>query len=127
MFMILMGTQNQNSPGGVAPLIVLFALQGFTAFAFLTPALPEIAYVAQTEGTKMGGDSGTGRSYSVFNMAFGLGALVGPLIGGYAYGRIGFFYLCVVMGCLLFLCVPFIYFYTGTPGKIIDYKPKKNQ
>lgn len=77
MFVILMGTQNQYSPGGVAPLIVLLALQGFTAFAFLTPALPEIAHVAQAESAKVGGDSGTGRSYSVFNMAFGLGALVG--------------------------------------------------
>lgn len=65
--MILMGTQNQDSPGGVAPLIVLFALQGFTSFAFLTPALPEIAHVAQVEGGKVG-DSGTGRSFSIFNM-----------------------------------------------------------
>ncbi|GAA5795127.1 hypothetical protein HPULCUR_000479 [Helicostylum pulchrum] len=76
LFMILMGTQNQDSPGGVAPLIVLFALQGFTAFAFLTPALPEIAHVAQVEGGKVG-DSGTGRSFSIFNMAFGVGALIG--------------------------------------------------
>ncbi|KAG2235098.1 hypothetical protein INT48_002439 [Thamnidium elegans] len=80
LFMILMGTQNQDSPGGVAPLIVLFALQGFTAFAFLTPALPEIAHVAQIEGGKVG-DSGTGRSFSIFNMAFGVGALIGPLLG----------------------------------------------
>ncbi|KAI9275278.1 major facilitator superfamily domain-containing protein [Helicostylum pulchrum] len=121
LFMILMGTQNQDSPGGVAPLIVLFALQGFTAFAFLTPALPEIAHVAQVEGGKVG-DSGTGRSFSIFNMAFGVGALIGPLLGGFLYGEIGFFYLCVVMACFLIICVPYIYFFIGEPGKIIDYR-----
>jgi MFS family permease len=86
MFVILMGTQNQYSPGGVAPLIVLFTLQGLTAFAILTPALPEIAHVAKAESEKVGGDTGTGRSYSIFNMAFGVGALVGnKLIDNYSY------------------------------------------
>jgi MFS family permease len=80
MFVILLGTQNQYSPGGVAPLIVLFTLQGFTAFAFLTPALPEIAHVAEAESKKVGsGESGMGRSYSIFNIAFGIGALVGKV------------------------------------------------
>jgi hypothetical protein len=80
MFMILMGTQNQSSPGGVARLMDLFALQGFTSFAFLTPALLEIAYVALSDSEKVSGGSGTGRSYSIFNCAFGLGAFVGELL-----------------------------------------------
>ncbi|KAI8077599.1 major facilitator superfamily domain-containing protein [Thamnidium elegans] len=121
LFMILMGTQNQDSPGGVAPLIVLFALQGFTAFAFLTPALPEIAHVAQIEGGKVG-DSGTGRSFSIFNMKYTKIRYIGPLLGGFLYGEIGFFYLCVVMASFLVICIPYIYFFIGEPGKIIDYR-----
>lgn len=28
------------------------------------------------------------------------------------------------MGCFLFACVPFVFLYTGEPGKIIDYRKR---
>ncbi|KAG0183812.1 hypothetical protein DFQ28_000859 [Apophysomyces sp. BC1034] len=68
----LMGVPNASTPGGIAPLIVIFALQGFSAFALITPVLPELAYVVQAQNPE-GGDDGQGRSYAFFNMAFASG------------------------------------------------------
>lgn len=61
----LMGVPNRSSPGGVTPLIVLFAIEGFCAFGFSTPALPEIARTIQSQGRA--------RGYAVLNIAFALG------------------------------------------------------
>ncbi|KAI8973270.1 major facilitator superfamily domain-containing protein [Mycotypha africana] len=77
---MLIGIPNQNTTGGIAPLIVLLVIQGFSAFACITPVLPEIAIVVQSLNGD-DGDDGQGMSYALFNIAFGLGALVGPLFG----------------------------------------------
>lgn len=116
--MFLIGIPSNSTPGGIVPLIVIFAIQGFTAFAFITPVLPELAYVVDHLNPD-DGDSGQGMSYALFNIAFGLGGLVGPLLGGFLYGRIGFFNMCVVMGAFLAACCPYVFFFTGEPGKFI--------
>ncbi|OBZ91567.1 putative MFS-type transporter C18.02 [Choanephora cucurbitarum] len=116
--MLLIGIPNRSTAGGVAPLIVIFAIQGFTAFAFMTPVLPEIAYVVQ-ELNADDGDSGQAMSYALFNVAFALGGLVGPLLGGFLYDRIGFFYMCVVIGAFLIVCAPYVALFTGERGKWI--------
>ncbi|KAG0188712.1 hypothetical protein DFQ28_004497, partial [Apophysomyces sp. BC1034] len=110
----LMGVPNASTPGGIAPLIVIFALQGLSAFAFVTPVLPELAYVVQAQNPE-GGDDGQGRSYAFFNMAFASG----PIIGGYMYAGIGFFWMCITMAVFLLICALPIYFYMGEPGKFI--------
>lgn len=117
--MFLIGIPSNSTAGGIVPLIVIFAIQGFTAFAFITPVLPELAYVVQDLNPD-DGDSGQGMSYALFNIAFGLGGLVGPLLGGFLYGSIGFFNMCVVMGAFLAACCPYVYFFTGEPGKFIS-------
>ncbi|CAO0800469.1 unnamed protein product [Mucor circinelloides] len=116
--MFLIGIPSNSTAGGIVPLIVIFAIQGFTAFAFITPVLPELAYVVDHLNPD-DGDSGQGMSYALFNIAFGLGGLVGPLLGGFLYGRIGFFNMCVVMGAFLAACCPYVFFFTGEPGKFI--------
>lgn len=65
--MFLIGIPNRDTAGGIAPLIVLFAIQGFTAFSFIVPVLSEMAYVVQEQNPE-GGDSGQGMSYSLFNI-----------------------------------------------------------
>ncbi|KAI8098142.1 major facilitator superfamily domain-containing protein [Gilbertella persicaria] len=117
--MFLIGIPNRSTAGGIAPLIVIFAIQGFTAFAFITPVLPEVAFVVQSLNPDKGDDSGQGMSYALFNVAFALGGLVGPLLGGFLYDKIGFFYMCIVMGCFLILCLPYVFLFTGEPGKFI--------
>lgn len=116
--MFLIGIPNSKTAGGIVPLIVIFAIQGFTAFAFITPVLSEMAYVVQEQNPD-GGDSGQGMSYALFNIAFALGGIVGPLIGGFMYSSIGFFNMCIVVGCFLLICVPYVFIYTGGKGKFI--------
>jgi Na+/melibiose symporter-like transporter len=65
--MFLIGIPNHSTAGGIVPLIVLFAIQGFTSFSFITPALSEMAYVVQEQNPD-GGDSGQGMSYALFNI-----------------------------------------------------------
>ncbi|KAF7722854.1 hypothetical protein EC973_002656 [Apophysomyces ossiformis] len=114
----LMGIPNANTPGGIVPLIIIFAIQGFSSFAFITPVLPDLANVVQQQNPD-GGDDGQGRSYAFFNMAFASGALVGPIIGGYMYASIGFFWMCITIAAVLLICTPPIYLYMGEPGKLI--------
>jgi MFS family permease len=116
--MFLIGIPSSSTPGGIIPLIVIFAIQGFTAFAFITPVLPELAYVVDSLNPD-NGDSGQGMSYALFNIAFALGGLVGPLLGGFLYGKIGFFNMCIVMGAFLAACAPYVFFFTGERGKFI--------
>ncbi|KAI8393496.1 major facilitator superfamily domain-containing protein [Radiomyces spectabilis] len=118
---LLMGIPNAHTAGGVAPLIVLLAIQGGTAHAFVTPVLSEIAYVVQSQNPE-GGDDGQGRSYALFNIAFGLGSLAGPLVGGFVYGAVGFFWLCIIIGCFLILCIPFPFRYMGGTKQFIIRK-----
>ncbi|KAI7890333.1 major facilitator superfamily domain-containing protein [Mucor mucedo] len=116
--MFLIGIPGRDTAGGIVPLIVIFAIQGFTAFSFVVPVLSEMAYVVQEQNPD-GGDSGQGMSYSLFNIAFALGGLVGPLAGGYLFSAVGFFKMCVIVGCFLLACCPYVYIYTGPKGRFI--------
>jgi Na+/melibiose symporter-like transporter len=124
--MFLIGIPSSSTPGGIVPLIIIFAIQGFTAFAFITPVLPEMAYVVDSLNPD-NGDSGQGMSYALFNIAFALGGLVGPLLGGFLYGKIGFFNMCIVMGAFLAACAPYVFFFTGERGKFIVRLQNKKQ
>ncbi|KAI8368726.1 major facilitator superfamily domain-containing protein [Blakeslea trispora] len=106
----LMALPNRST--GIGPLIFLFALQGFSSFASLTPVLSEMAHVVN-KLNRQKGDAGQAMSYALFNMAYASGCLIGPLLGGYVYSQLGFFYLCMILGSLLMLCVPFILLFTG--------------
>lgn len=86
------------------------------------------AWTQTFESAKAGsGDSGAGRSHTVFFFLWCrityrqvnntnskshfctkvvlIVLFIGPVIGDYLYGKIGFFCLCVVMGCFLFACM----------------------
>ncbi|CEI99332.1 Putative Riboflavin synthase, alpha subunit [Rhizopus microsporus] len=116
---ILMGVPNKSTAGGIAPLIILTVIQGFCVAAFLTPVLSEMGHVVQSLNPD-GSDDGQGRSYALFNVAFALGGIVGPFLGGYLYKAIGFFWVNVVMGCFLLVCAPYVFVFVGERGKFIE-------
>ncbi|CAO3659025.1 unnamed protein product [Rhizopus stolonifer] len=118
---MLCGIPSQDTSGGIAPLIVLLILQGFCVAAFLTPVLSEIGYIVQSKNPN-GGDDGQGRGYALFNVAFALGGIVGPLLGGYLYSAIGFFWVCIVLGCFLIVCIPYVFYFIGGRGLSIIKK-----
>lgn len=89
----------QNS---LSMIILFFTIIGTTGTAILTPVLGEISAVVRTTGT---GD-GFARAYALFNMAFSIGVLVGPVICGIVYERLGFRAICLTMSGSLFLSLP---------------------
>lgn len=115
---MLLGIPNQAST--IAPLIVILVLEGFFGSAVLSPILSEIAAVVALENKEDGESDGFAKSYAVFNIAFAGGMLVGPLMGGYIYSSIGFFWLNIILGLLLVVCIPIVWFWVGVKGKLIQ-------
>jgi multidrug resistance protein len=69
-----------------------------------TMVTPSLAYMA--DATSKAGVQSFGVAYGVYNVAWAIGLLVGPSIGGAAYERVGFERLTIVWAvCLLVLTV----------------------
>ncbi|KAI9276702.1 major facilitator superfamily domain-containing protein [Phascolomyces articulosus] len=108
----VLGVPSYETVGGIAPLIVLLIVMGFAMSMYYPPAFPEVSHTLEK---LMGGDgdSGTGRGYGVISGVFLFGNFIGPIVGGYLYGSIGFFWLSIVSGCFLLLITPFVGIYLG--------------
>ncbi|KAF9302292.1 hypothetical protein BGZ74_005558 [Mortierella antarctica] len=96
----------QNS---LTMIILLFTIVGITGTAILTPILGELSAVVRTTGS---GD-GFARAYAMFNMAFSIGILVGPVICGIVYERHGFRAITCVMAGTLFIATPVVLLWIG--------------
>jgi MFS family permease len=123
---MLLGIPNKNTRGGIAPLIVILAVSAFSSSACLTPVVPEIAHVVRSQNED-DGDDGMGRSYGMFNIAFALGGVVGPLLGGYIYSAIGFFWLFIIMGGTYLISAPFVFYFIGERGEFIKRSDQKTE
>ncbi|KAG0292664.1 hypothetical protein BGZ98_002503, partial [Dissophora globulifera] len=91
-------------PNNLTMIIVLFTVIGMTGTATLTPVLGELSAVVRTTGT---GD-GFARAYAMFNMAFSIGVLVGPVVCGIMYENFGFTALALTMAGVLLMGVPVV-------------------
>ncbi|KAG0318497.1 hypothetical protein BGZ99_005627 [Dissophora globulifera] len=91
-------------PNNLTMIIVLFTVIGTTGTATLTPVLGELSAVVRTTGT---GD-GFARAYAMFNMAFSIGVLVGPVVCGIMYENFGFTALALTMAGVLLMGVPVV-------------------
>lgn len=92
--------------------LFLFALaaQCFFVSGVVAPVTTELASVSR----KMAG-VGYAHIYGAFNLAFGIGTAVGPVIGGqiYARARHGWTALCCITSALIVICVTLAFCYTG--------------
>ena len=61
------------------------------ALAIATLITPSLTYMA--EATASAGSPSFGVAYGLYNVAWAIGLLVGPAVGGYLYERLGFFTL----------------------------------
>ncbi|KAG6919544.1 hypothetical protein DXG01_004207 [Tephrocybe rancida] len=96
--------------GSLALFIVSYALKVFFVSGVISPVTAELAYVAQgIEGV------GYAHVYAVFNIAFGVGTAVGPIIGGQMYDHIkrGWLALCILDTGLIVVCIILSACYTG--------------
>ena len=67
---------------------------------------PSLAYMAEV--TTLDGVDSYGVAYGLYNMAWGVGLLIGPATGGFLYERIGFGRLAIPWGIALVVMTVFI-------------------
>lgn len=100
-------------------IIAILILSGTVMAGCQAPVFPEIAAVVSQQNGNSDGKDGLATSYALFNAAYGVGMCVGPILAGYLYSSVGFFWLCFVIAMLYVTCLPLTYFFTGQPGKFI--------
>ncbi|RCH94367.1 hypothetical protein CU097_003968 [Rhizopus azygosporus] len=115
---ILIGVPSKET-GSFWPLVPVLIMGGITIAGCQAPVFPEIAKVVDKENGNSATCDGLARSYSLFNAAYGVGMCVGPLMAGYMFASIGFFWLCTILSVLFFLFIPFAYLYIGDSRQLI--------
>ncbi|KAK0457110.1 MFS general substrate transporter [Desarmillaria tabescens] len=96
--------------GHLALFITAFACAYFFAAGVLSPLTVELASVARSiDGI------GYAHVYGAFNLAYGIGTTVGPVVGGQMYDHIhkGWLAICLLATGLLGLSVVVAFFYVG--------------
>ncbi|KAI9268170.1 major facilitator superfamily domain-containing protein [Phascolomyces articulosus] len=111
----VLGIPNQHTSGGPAPLIVLTPIITFCVNMLSPPVYPEVSQAVKALVEKEGLEEsdGNGRGFGLINSSFFIGGLVGPILGGYLFDAIGFFWLCIVVACTLLCCVPIPILFLG--------------
>ncbi|KAG2160104.1 major facilitator superfamily domain-containing protein [Suillus bovinus] len=93
------------------PLFIFaLAAQCFFVSGVVAPVTTELASVSrQMTGV------GYAHVYGAFNLAFGIGTAVGPVIGGqiYDHARHGWTALCCITSALIVICITLAFCYTG--------------
>ncbi|KAI7861136.1 major facilitator superfamily domain-containing protein [Circinella umbellata] len=103
---------------GIIPLVVLITLFGFFINMIYTPAYAEVStawsscFFVPSTGTdddevENKEKDGSGKSYGFISAVVCLGNFLGPVLGGYLFETIGFFWLSITVGCILLLFSPF--------------------
>lgn len=93
------------------PLFIFaLAAQSFFVSGVVAPVTAELASVSRN----MPG-VGYAHVYGAFNLAFGIGTAVGPVIGGQIYDRAkhGWTAVCCITAALIVICVTLAFCYTG--------------
>ncbi|KAF8446288.1 MFS general substrate transporter [Boletus edulis BED1] len=94
----------------IALFIVALALQSFFVSGVVPPVTAELATVSR----RMPG-IGYAHVYGAFNLAFGIGTALGPIIGGqvYDHSKHGWIILCCITATLIMMCILLAFCYTG--------------
>ncbi|KAJ7139595.1 major facilitator superfamily domain-containing protein [Mycena epipterygia] len=103
----------------LALFITAYALGAFFISGLLSPVMAELAAVARgIEGV------GYGHVYGAFNLVYGVGTLVGPVIGGqmYAHLKQGWTAINLLSTGLLFGCLVLSFCYTGEDPMLAKIK-----
>ncbi|ORX57641.1 MFS general substrate transporter [Hesseltinella vesiculosa] len=98
----------------------ILATVGVLTAGCQAPVFPEIAKVVeQANQYRTSEKDGLAKSYALFNAAYGTGMCLGPILAGFIYGSIGFFWLCCILSAMPFICIPLVYLYTGGSRNLI--------
>jgi MFS family permease len=88
-------------PGSWIGEVCVLIPVGVGCALLLTPCLPELASAVDRQK-----DGSYGLAYALFNLAYAIGMLVGPFVGGIAASALGFFWMLVFFGACALLWLP---------------------
>ncbi|KAI8096323.1 major facilitator superfamily domain-containing protein [Halteromyces radiatus] len=121
---VLMGIPEHHTTFWV--FVPILAFCGITMAGCQAPVFPEIARVVELENHHKKNDKdGLAKSYALFNAAYGTGMCVGPIVAGFLYSSVGFFWLCCILSTIFLVCIPVVYLYTGGSRQWIVRQPPK--
>lgn len=99
-------------------ILIVFFVCGCLLASCQTAVYPEIAGVVH-QRNDAGSKDGMAMCYGLYNIAYGVGMSIGPLIAGYIYGALGFFWLCIVLAGLYVVGLPLVFLFTGKSDQLI--------
>ncbi|ORY99408.1 major facilitator superfamily domain-containing protein [Syncephalastrum racemosum] len=99
-------------------IVGIFFICGGLLASLQTAIYPEIAGVVH-QRNNAGSKDGMAMCYGFYNIAYGVGMSIGPLMSGYVYAAFGFFWLCVVLGAFYAGCLPLVFCFAGKSGKLV--------
>jgi MFS family permease len=123
-FLILLRLVDHDSIEQKVLLCALLCMIGFGLTLALTPIMAEIAYVVDTKEKKhapgfFGKNGAYASAYSLFNMAWAAGCLIGPLLGGLVNSSRGWPTMTLILGCVsAFSAVPAVIWTSGSLFKL---------
>ncbi|KAI7586447.1 hypothetical protein KC316_g5588 [Hortaea werneckii] len=127
-FLILLRLVHDNTLQQKVLLCALLALFGLTQTVVLTPMMAEITYSvdakAQTRPPGFFGKNGAyAQAYSLFNMAWAAGSMVGPLLAGLVNQRAGWGVTTMILGIVsIVTAIPAVIWTGGSLRKELGRK-----
>jgi MFS family permease len=102
-FLILLRLVSENTVGHKVLLCALLALIGICLTLMITPMMAEITYAVDAKASRrpkgfFGKNGAYAQAYSLFNMAWAAGCLVGPLLAGLVNQRAGWGVTTLILG-----------------------------
>jgi MFS family permease len=123
-FLILLRLVDHDSIEQKVLLCALLAMLGLGLTLALTPIMAEIAYVVDTKEKKhppgfFGKNGAYASAYSLFNMAWAAGTMIGPLLGGLVNSSKGWPTMTLILGCVsAFSAIPAFIWTSGSLFKL---------
>lgn len=132
-FLILMRLVTKDTLDQKVLLCALLALFGLCLTMMITPMMAEIAYAVDAKAQRrppgfFGKNGAYAQAYSLYNMAWAGGCLIGPLLAGLVTQAHGWSVATLILGCVsLFTAIPTAIWTGGSIFKKLRRKKEERQ
>jgi MFS family permease len=128
--LILLRLVHKNTMGQKVLLCALLALVGLSLTLVLTPMMAEITYAVEAKVRRhepgyFGKNGAYAQAYSLFNVAWAAGCMIGPLLAGLVNQTNGWGTATLILGCIsIFTAIP-VAIWTG--GSIFKQRSARRE
>ena len=131
--LILMRLVHENTLGQKVLLCALLALVGLCLTLVITPMMAEITYAVEAKAKRrpagfFGKNGAYAQAYSLFNVAWAAGCMIGPLLAGLVNQNSGWATATLILGCVsLATAIPTAIWTGGSIFKKIRHRKEERQ